>query len=544
MAFVPDVEEPQATSGRFVPDERRAATKDAGRPLPLNAGIASLGASVVGLPMDTIQNAANLGIAGFGSLKSLLTGKPGPSLISNIPGGSENIKGMLRATGAAGLNPDNPTPDNKIGTAQYEFVSRGGIIPGGALSAVGSMVAEKVGGPEWAGVGAMTPAALSAGVNAIPRPTLTPQAKLLNDAGVSMTPGQIIGGKAQRMEDAATSIPVLGDSIKAAQRRGIESFDAAAINRALEPIGAKLPNGAKGNMAIEYARTKLGDAYESLLPNMKGDLHGPAAAPGTAVTVPGGNPNLPAAVNPAARPTLKMELDNIRSMGQNLPEPQRGQLGRIIDREVLNRFTPSGLASGQTLKNIESELNRLSTDFRRSDNYDTRTLGKAVEETQAAMRRMIENVNPSYAGDLAKINEGYANFKKVQNAAANIGAKEGVFTPAQLQRSVRAGDTTKDKRAFSEGDALMQDLSSAGKSTLAQTVPDSGTPFRGALMYAMMHPLKAGLATIPIGMAASAYSPAAQGTLQSFLTSGGKPPRAMSLQEIMQQAIIANQGMK
>ena len=47
-------------------------------------------------------------------------------------------------TGAPGLSPDNPTPDSKMGTAQYDFVSRGGFIPGGALPAAGSMYEVRV----------------------------------------------------------------------------------------------------------------------------------------------------------------------------------------------------------------------------------------------------------------------------------------------------------------------------------------------------------------------------------------------------------------
>ncbi len=323
---------------------------------------------------------------------------------------------------------------------------------------------------------------------------LGPQAQLLADEGVTLTPGQIKGGAIKRAEDAATSIPILGDAIKSAQRKGIESFDAAAMNRALEPIGAKLPSHLKGNAAVEYTYGKLGDAYDSLLPNLKGDLN---AVPGA-----GG---LPKVAGQAAPPSFRQELDNIRQMGQNLPEPQRGQLGRIIDREIIDRFTPQGKASGEVLKDIESKLGGIAKRAGKSDDYDIRTMGDAIEEARNAMRRMVENTNPGYQGQLQKINEGYANFKKVQNAASKIGAQEGVFTPAQLHASVRAGDASKDKARFSEGNALMQDLSSAGKSVLSPTVPDSGTPLRGALMYALSHPLHTAALGVPAGMASLPY---------------------------------------
>src|SRR5690349_4615434 len=94
-----------------------ATARQYSRPLPANAGLAAFGASLVGLPMDTVENIANLGIAGYGAAKTALTGKPGPDLIHGIPGGSENIKAMLRSTGAPGLSPDNPDPESKMGTA-------------------------------------------------------------------------------------------------------------------------------------------------------------------------------------------------------------------------------------------------------------------------------------------------------------------------------------------------------------------------------------------------------------------------------------------
>ena len=208
-------------------------------------------------------------------------------------------------------------------------------------------------------------------------------------------------------------------------------------------------------------------------------------------------------------------------MAQNLPEPQSGQVGRIIDKEIIGRFTPSGKASGETLKEIESQLGNLYKTFGRSDNYDTRTMGQAVQEMQGALKRMVDRVNPEYTGELNKINVGYSNFKKIQSAAASVAAPEGVFSPAQLHNAVKVGDISKDKARFAEGNALMQDLSAAGKLVLPTSVPDSGTPIRHAFMYAMAHPVKSSLFAAPVAGAALAYSPVAQQLIQKVMTSPG-----------------------
>lgn len=494
----------QATVKRMLgpaPSSNTAVTRNA-----LYKGAAGVADTLLNAP----NNLMNLGKAAYSFLSPKEgTVLPGGDVMGAPPEPTPNPDLARRGLEAVGLIDPKVIPRGFVQKA-IDYGGQGAV--GGALTGGASVANAAIG----AGMGALSGVSAGATHELTGNPALTvaaglaapaaaakllgggvklsQQAKLLDDEGVTLTPGQIKGGAVKRAEDAATSIPVLGDAIKSAQRKGIESFDAAALNRALKPIGAKLPSHLKGNQAVEYTYGKLGDAYDNLLPSLKGDLD---AVPGA-----GG---LPAKPGQAAPPSLRQELDNIRQMAQNLPEPQRGQIGRIIDREVVNRFTSHGKASGETLKDIESKLGGIAKRAGRSDDYDVRTMGGAVEEVQNAMRRMIEHVNPAYQGELAKINEGYANFKKVQNAAGKVGANEGVFTPAQLHAAVRAGDTSKDKARFSEGNALMQDLSGAGKAVLSPSVPDSGTPLRASLMYALSHPLKATALGVPVAAASLPY---------------------------------------
>lgn len=495
-----------------------------GRPLPANAGIARFLTGVAGAPVDTVENVLNLGRAGVGTAATAM-GRPdlAPDLQSGAVGGSQWLQDRLRATREPGLSPDNPDPQSRLGTLQYDLTARGGFVPGGAIPAVASIVAEHTLGPQWAAPAALLPSA--AGQVVRPGP-VRPDARLLHDEGVTLTPGQRFGGTVKHLEDAATSVPVLGDAIKSAQARGMQQYTRAAINRALRPIGEELPANLTGNKAIEYAYGKLGDKYDELLPNLRGSLD--YKAPPNA---------LPSVAGQAAPASLREELESLRNLGQNLPEPQRGQLGRIIDKEIVGRFTPQGLAEGQTLKDIESKLGGLKNDFRRSDNYDVRSLGDAVDEMQGSLRRMVERVNPEYQGELQKINQGYASFKTTQRAASNPGAPEGVFTPAQLHRAVRASDSSKDKARFAEGNAQMQDLSIAGKNVLPSTVPDSGTPLRTALLYSIANPLKASALALPVGAASMAYTQPGMRAISAL----AEPRTPASMQQLIAQAIVAEQ---
>jgi len=342
--------------------------------------------------------------------------------------------------------------------------------------------------------GALTGGALGAAGEGFAR-TVAPHfrhpAQLLLDEGVSLTPGQMAGGVAKQTEDAMASVPLLGHAIQAGQRRSVETFNRAAINRALAPIAQRLPRGINaGHDAIAYAGSKLDQAYDALLPKLRA----------------------------AIDPTFRQELGVVAQLGSNLPAQQKMQLFSIIKNEILDRFTQHGVASGFTAKEIESKLGGMSAMMFRSADYDVRRLGGAVKELQASVRRMVARVNPQERGALQAINRGWANLLRVQRAASNVGARDGVFTPSQLLRAVRALDPSKGKAAFARGHALMQDLADAGQAVLPSSIPDSGTPTR--LLWAG---LAGGAhfapeAAIPGMAAASLYTSPGMALLRQFAT--------------------------
>ena len=94
-------------------------------------------------------------------------------------------------------------------------------------------------------------------------------------------------------------------------------------------------------------------------------------------------------------------------------------------------------------------------------------------------------------------------------------------------------DKSKDKRAFSEGSALMQDLTDAAKTTLPSKVPDSGTPAR--LMADVMNPLRwpgmavNAAAALPVAMAYSRPGSAAI----NFGMNNGAIPVTNALQRLL-----------
>jgi hypothetical protein len=227
--------------------------------------------SLAGLPVDTVENAINLGAAGIGSIANA-AGRPdlAPGLLQGSFGGSESLQRGMRAlaekTGVRELNPDNPTPKSGLGTAQYDFVARGGILPGGALSAAGSMLAEKIGGPAWAGVGAMAPSAATMAYNEARAPSLARQQaqntvrdqtlQKAQDEGLKVIPSHVNPGM---VGNAAESL-----AGKAALRQRTTLENQGTIDAiARREIG--LPENAPLNMqTLEARRAQLGTPYSEL----------------------------------------------------------------------------------------------------------------------------------------------------------------------------------------------------------------------------------------------------------------------------------------
>jgi hypothetical protein len=193
-----------------------------------------------------------------------------------------------------------------------------------------------------------------------------------------------------------------------------------------------------------------------------------------------------------------------------------------IDSNVVNKFQGQGAITGQTLKQVQSDLRETISRLSASTDADQRLIGDALKEAQDQVRQLVTRSNPQYASELKAIDKGYANFKRVERASAGLGAEEGIFSPAQLQSAVKAMDRSKDKSKFAKGEALMQDLSESAKIALGNKVPDSGTPYR-SMMAALAASGGAGAMGMP-GVASALiaspllYSQTGQNALAALLT--------------------------
>lgn len=384
-------------------------------------------------------------------------------------------------------------------------LSKLGAVGGGAATGAGMGLLTPTGEGQSTLQNMMVGGALGAGVPAALKGLgrlISPLAsKVSREYLGNMTLGQALGGAFKTLEEKATSLPIAGHFIQQAQKRAVEGFNEGVLNKVLQPIGQTVSK--IGHEGVREANQKLSNAYSEILPKLKIKVDNKFAG----------------------------EMDNLRGMAGNLDEASQKQFEKILGPQGLGRkITTSGLMSGQSMKEMDKELGRLSRGYMKSEDFDKQQLGQALQEAQASLRSLVERSNPEYAKQLANINAGWARLVRVENAASRSGAKEGVFTPAQLLQAVRATDQSLRHKQFAQGSALFQDIAKEAEKVLGGKYPDPGTAGRvllgmGAGAGYMAHPLAA---LGEAGLSAAYGVPAIQRSLVALATKRPKLARKLA----------------
>lgn len=386
---------------------------------------------------------------------------------------------------------------------------------GGSASALTAPVTE---GDFWSekgkqvGAGALfggaTPAVMS-GISRVISPNASNNEKiaLLLKEGVKPTIGQTLGGAFNRMEEAATSLPFIGDAIGAARNRAKDQFNQAAINRVTAPIGAKVEG--TGTQAVHDAGNLIGDAYTAAKNALGGFKVDDQAS---------------------------KELASLQSLAlSGLQGRERNTVNKYFS-EYLNR--PS--LTAESFKELDSKLTSDIAKFGQGDAYQQK-VADALKEVQSIVTNNAKRANPDAAKALAKADEAYANLVRLEGASTGAKATDGVFTPGQLLTAVRGADKSVRDRATARGTALMQDLASAGQSVLGNKLPNSGTADRMIYGGGILGLGAGGMASLPataalVGGGVAAYTPLGQSVLRGAVSS--RPESAQAIAQALRNRSI------
>lgn len=245
----------------------------------VNTGIAS----VPGLPMETVKNVINLGIAGVGTAATAF-GRPdlAPDVIEHIPGDVQSSQRLLRGTG---VNLDNLAPEDRISRVLHS-----------AGVGVGSTAAAPVGGAGMATARAIKTLAGSAGAGtgagvateAFPESTVAPLIGGLAPTAASQGAQASVRGAAR---GGAAGRKRMGEEIAAFKAAGTQSsLGQATGNRAIQGAETMLGStpGASGVMARRGEQlsddlgAKMGRTIDGIAPRVGEDVAGNAIRGGIA----------------------------------------------------------------------------------------------------------------------------------------------------------------------------------------------------------------------------------------------------------------------
>lgn len=360
--------------------------------------------------------------------------------------------------------------------ARAAQVGAGYGLAGGIGNAEGNIIERLPEGAQGAAIGAGAGAILQGGADRF----LTPRARegagsaarRLSREGVMLTPGQmaaeipVVGPMLRTLEEASSTIPIAGAGIARARDESIETFNRAALNRVLEPIGQRLPTGVRnragnegaGYDAVERAQRLVSQAYDDALRGVE------------------------------VRPDQQFYDDVGRVVieaSERMPVQMTEQLANVLENRAFRgvEFADSPI-SGQQFKRTESELGFLAREYRMSNDPANKAFAQAIDGTRTALRDLVARQNPDRAPQIQNVNRAYANLVPIEEAAGSRVAEstEGVFSPTQLSQAASRQQT---RSVRGRGEGRMQDLTAPARAILNSRIGDSGTASRGAVTALM-----------------------------------------------------------
>lgn len=441
-----------------VDDTRNAIERFAGTAVmnPIGTAVAT-GASTAGL---------NIMDALLPEMAQLRAMNPKMAMIGDIVG-SIGGNAALRRVGNAGLSkllsqaPELEkyfTGGNKAAQYAREFAGdlTGDVIQGttygGAVEGdAGTGAVSSVGGNLFGrGLGA-------AGKFVLGGSRRSPQAqKLMDEYGIEdLTIGQQYGGVPKSIEDAATSVPFVGDIINARRGESVLDFNDAAFRTvAGQPIGS----GNSGLQTLEALRKK---AYDEAVAGKTFDLNDPIFTQDMADAI---------AARSKLTDALKADFDV--AIKNSLGNTPTGRTGNITGEDYQQSMRALiGYANAAKKPGFEK-------DFRDALKGVRNTLSDTVQRQDATIVPGLKAADAMYRGE--KVLEDAISRAKMD--PTGLGAD--VFTPGNLTQAVAASG-----RKF-DGPMSLEEISQLAQNVIPSKLPDSGTARRAAL---------AGLGTVGLG---------------------------------------------
>lgn len=292
-----------------------------------------------------------------------------------------------------------------------------------------------------------------AGAGRVLNPLVSKAEQTMRSLGITPTTGQTLGGQFKTLEEFAQNMPIIGQSIQNAKQRVLFDFNKSVINKALAKASdptkqdkLSLPADVIGRDAIEYASKTISDKYTDVLSKISFDL------------------------DFATTSNILGSLSKTKGLDAN----QRQKVSETLNDIVFGKFSGQKI-DGETYKGIESDLRKKASDYVNSQSASEKEIGYALSDVLGVLKKELYFQNPKQTPTLRRVDAAFSDLSVINVAAANTGAKSGVFTPQQFATAVRQQDPTRRKSSFAKGKAKGQDISDAALEVIGDTTGASQT---------------------------------------------------------------------
>lgn len=326
-------------------------------------------------------------------------------------------------------------------------------------------------------IGALAPGAPTGltqkAIDAVATPKLprgvTPEAARLLDEGVPLTPGQRNPtGLWSQLEEASTSLPVVGPKITEARQAAREAWADVALNRGRAPGAEKVGPGSLPE--------KVDTLYQGFRPAY-------------------------AEVKGALAPT------DVDALGAALQAATANESHLVTDvgRESVQRFLGNQFSlltrEGPTLEKLLAVRSNIRDALRQKARTGDEVIPLLKDAESAVTQAIVKGAPPEVAEKLAATDQQYALYKTLEDAARRAGDQPAGLSPTHLQNAIK-GSTAPGAYSRGAGGEL-RDLARAGKETF-----DVRVPMTGARMVTMIPGLRYGIGAAAYVRAARSASTA------------------------------------
>jgi hypothetical protein len=391
------------------------------------------------------------------------------------------IAGALGAGTAGGAALASRVPallPQASGIARTALGTAVAAVPGGTLTGIGAIEGPASVGDyaleagKGAGIAGAVGGALGgagATVARVAGPWATRLAQRLSDRGVRLTPGEILGGRAARMEDTAATLPLLGDMVRRRAEEGVDSLNRVAYDDVLSPLGQRYRDmfaraGTRtGHESVDEIDDILDHRYNTVVPRMLAAIDPPLVA-------------------------------ETQAIANRMPASVRHEFVDAVERYVDSVMDPAtqtipGAGLQQSLRSLREAARRFSNSTAHPWHAD---LGEGLGALRDALEgSMARHSAPADVTRFNNINASYARYVRMRDAASRVTSEEGVASPASLHGAVRAADRSAGKGQSARGRALMQELSGPARAVMKPKGMGSPSAERIGILAAITNPVLA-----------------------------------------------------